>query len=199
MRVSAGQSAFLTCIFYDKFILVLVILYYLLRYISSIGSCCYLKLLLQQLILYIKTNTNFFLFNNFIPHFYSNHFNILFKTMSDNMSIFNNLGWRFRRIHYHELERMFGWLFLLAFSLRRFCHNSWYHNSDIHRRIIRLHLIYNFVECFFRVKSILWDGSLLLVSRVRHIMDNVNFFGMCFQLFQSLGSKGTLLAMQRVL
>ena len=50
-----------------------------------------------------------------------------------------------------------------------------------------------FVKCFFRVKSILWGGSLFLVSRIRHIINNVNLFSVSIQLFQSLGSKGTLL------
>ena len=53
--------------------------------------------------------------------------------------IFGILGRRFRRIQYHELERMFGRLFLFPFSLRGFCNDSWYYNSDIHRRISRIH------------------------------------------------------------
>ena len=40
----------------------------------------------------------------------------------------------------------------------------------------------------FRVKSILWGGSLLYVSRIRHILNNVNLSSMNIQLFQSLGT-----------
>ena len=110
------------------------------------------------------------------------------------MSISNILGWRFRRIHYHELERMFGWLFHSPFSLGRFRNNSWYYNSDIHRWISRLYLIYNFVEGFFRVKSILWGESLLFDSRIEHIMNTVISFSMSIQLFKSFCCEGTLVA-----
>ena len=110
------------------------------------------------------------------------------------MSIFYILGRRFRRIQSHELERMFDWLFLFSFSLRRFCNDSGYYNSNIHRRIFRLQFIYNFVECFFRVKSIQWCGSWLFDRRITHIMNNVNLFSVSIELLQFLGSKGTLLA-----
>ena len=102
------------------------------------------------------------------------------------MSIFSILRRSFRRIQYHELERMFGRLFLSPFSFRGFCNNSRYYNSYIHRRISRLQFIYNFVNCFSRVKSIPWCGSWFLVRRFTHIMNNANLFCMSIQFFQSL-------------
>ena len=74
------------------------------------------------------------------------------------MSIFCILGWRVCRIQYHELDRMVSRLFLFPFSLWGFYNNSWYYNSNIHRRIFRLQFIYNFVECstFQRAKSIFY-------------------------------------------
>ena len=109
------------------------------------------------------------------------------------MSIFCILGRSFRRIQYHEFERMFGRLFLSPFSLRGFGNDSRYYNSDINRRISRLQFIYDSVECFCRVKSIPGCGSWLVVRRFRHIMNNVNLFSMSIQIFQSFRSKGTLL------
>ena len=45
------------------------------------------------------------------------------------MSIFGILGRSFRRIQYHELEQMFGRLFLSPFGLRGFCNNSGYYKT----------------------------------------------------------------------
>ena len=105
------------------------------------------------------------------------------------MSIFSILGRSFRRVQYHELKRMFGRLFLSSFSLQRFCNNNRYYNSDINRRIFRLQFIYNFVECFSRVKSIPWCGFWFLVRRFPHITNNVNLFCVSIQLFHFSGSK----------
>ena len=98
----------------------------------EISSCnavlATLKLLLQQLILYIKTNTNFILFNNFIQHIFIQYIQYISTFYSKQCllvcPIFSILGRRFRRIQYHELERMFGRLFLFPFSLQRFCNDS---------------------------------------------------------------------------
>ena len=63
-----------------------------------------------------------------------------------------------------------------SLGLRGVRNNSRYYNSNVHRRISRFQFIYNFVECFSRVKSIPWCGSWFLVRR--HIMNIVNLLSM---------------------